>query len=32
MQSHAAVFRNSKTLTEGVAKMQQVWDGLDDMR
>jgi succinate dehydrogenase / fumarate reductase, flavoprotein subunit len=31
MQSHAAVFRNSKTLAEGVAKMQQVWRGLDDM-
>ncbi|MEO8714355.1 MAG: succinate dehydrogenase flavoprotein subunit [Acetobacteraceae bacterium] len=31
MQSHAAVFRNSKTLAEGVAKMQQVWRGLEDM-
>ncbi len=31
MQRHAAVFRNSKTLTEGVEKMQQVWHGLDDM-
>jgi succinate dehydrogenase / fumarate reductase flavoprotein subunit len=31
MQAHAAVFRNSKTLTEGVTKMQKVWGGLDDM-
>jgi len=31
MQGHAAVFRNSKTLAAGVAKMQQVWRGLDDM-
>jgi succinate dehydrogenase / fumarate reductase flavoprotein subunit len=31
MQTHAAVFRNSKTLTEGVTKMHQVWDGLADM-
>src|SRR5271167_4806037 len=31
MQSHAAVFRNSKTLTEGVTKMRQVWDGMADM-
>jgi succinate dehydrogenase / fumarate reductase flavoprotein subunit len=31
MQSHAAVFRDSKTLAAGVAKMQQVWRGLEDM-
>jgi succinate dehydrogenase / fumarate reductase flavoprotein subunit len=32
MQGHAAVFRNSKSLTEGVAKMQKLWGGLDDMQ
>jgi succinate dehydrogenase / fumarate reductase flavoprotein subunit len=31
MQGHAAVFRNSKSLTEGVAKMKTLWGGLDDM-
>ncbi len=31
MQSHAAVFRNSRTMSEGVAKMRQVWEGLSDM-
>ena len=31
MQAHAAVFRNSKTLAEGVEEMQRVWRGLDDM-
>jgi succinate dehydrogenase / fumarate reductase flavoprotein subunit len=31
MQAHAAVFRTSKSLTEGVAKMRRVWDGLGDM-
>jgi succinate dehydrogenase / fumarate reductase flavoprotein subunit len=31
MQSHAAVFRNSKTLERGVTEMQRVWRGLDDM-
>jgi succinate dehydrogenase / fumarate reductase, flavoprotein subunit len=31
MQAHAAVFRNSKTMTEGVEKMRRVWRGLDDM-
>ncbi len=31
MQAHAAVFRTSKSLTEGVAKMQKVWKGLEDM-
>jgi succinate dehydrogenase / fumarate reductase flavoprotein subunit len=31
MQRHAAVFRNSKTLAEGVAKMRQVWEGMSDM-
>ena len=31
MQAHAAVFRNSESLTLGVQKMQKVWQGLDDM-
>jgi succinate dehydrogenase / fumarate reductase flavoprotein subunit len=31
MQGHAAVFRNSKSLTEGVEKMKKLWTGLDDM-
>jgi succinate dehydrogenase / fumarate reductase flavoprotein subunit len=31
MQGHAAVFRNSKSLTEGVSKMQNLWGALDDM-
>jgi succinate dehydrogenase / fumarate reductase flavoprotein subunit len=31
MQGHAAVFRNSKSLTEGVEKMQKLWSGRDDM-
>ncbi len=31
MQSHAAVFRNSKSLTEGVTKMQGLWQGLSDI-
>ena len=31
MQGHAAVFRNSKSLTEGVAKMKTLWSALDDM-
>jgi succinate dehydrogenase / fumarate reductase, flavoprotein subunit len=31
MQAHAAVFRNSESLTQGVAKMQKLWAGLDDM-
>ncbi|HXA26807.1 MAG TPA: succinate dehydrogenase flavoprotein subunit [Acetobacteraceae bacterium] len=31
MQTHAAVFRNSTTLAEGVAAMQRVWGGLSDM-
>ena len=31
MQAHAAVFRNSKSLTEGVDKMAKVWGGLSDM-
>ncbi len=32
MQAHAAVFRNSESLTEGVAKMHKLWDGLADMQ
>ena len=31
MQSHAAVFRNSQSLDEGVAKMRRLWDGTADM-
>jgi succinate dehydrogenase / fumarate reductase flavoprotein subunit len=31
MQAHAAVFRNSDSLTLGVAKIQKIWAGLDDM-
>jgi succinate dehydrogenase / fumarate reductase flavoprotein subunit len=31
MQAHAAVFRNSESLAQGVAKMQKVWGGLKDM-
>lgn len=31
MQRHAAVFRNSKTLQEGVAKLHKLWGGLDDI-
>ena len=31
MQGHAAVFRSTKSLGEGVQKMQRVWDGLSDM-
>jgi succinate dehydrogenase / fumarate reductase flavoprotein subunit len=31
MQTHAAVFRNSGSLTEGVAKMRKVWSGMRDM-
>jgi len=31
MQAHAAVFRNSKSLTEGVEKMTKVWGRLADL-
>ena len=31
MQGHAAVFRNTKTLKEGVDKMTALWGGLDDI-
>jgi len=31
MQAHAAVFRNSESMTVGVEKMQKVWQGLSDM-
>jgi len=31
MQAHAAVFRNSESLTTGVAKMKTIWGGLSDM-
>ena len=32
MQSHAAVYRNSESLKEGVQKMKDLWSGMDDMR
>ncbi len=32
MQAHAAVFRNSESLTTGVNKMQKLWAGLSDMQ
>jgi succinate dehydrogenase / fumarate reductase flavoprotein subunit len=31
MQAHAAVFRSSASLTEGVAKMRRLWGGLSDL-
>ncbi|MGH7072215.1 MAG: succinate dehydrogenase/fumarate reductase flavoprotein subunit, partial [Acetobacteraceae bacterium] len=31
MQSHAAVFRNSKSLTEGVSRMRSLWGGMEDL-
>ena len=31
MQKHAAVFRSSTSLTEGVEKMQTLWGGMSDM-
>ena len=31
MQSHAAVFRNSESLKEGVDKMKGLWSGMADM-
>jgi succinate dehydrogenase / fumarate reductase flavoprotein subunit len=31
MQGHAAVFRTSKSMTEGVEKMQKIWNGMTDM-
>ncbi len=31
MQQHAAVYRNSASLVEGVGKMKKLWTGLDDM-
>ena len=31
MQGHAAVFRTSASLTEGVSKMKKVWSGLTDL-
>jgi succinate dehydrogenase / fumarate reductase flavoprotein subunit len=32
MQSHAAVFRDSRSLIEGVQKMRTVWSGLTDLK
>ena len=31
MQGHAAVFRNSKSLGEGVVKMRELWNGMADL-
>jgi succinate dehydrogenase / fumarate reductase flavoprotein subunit len=31
MQGHAAVFRTTKSLTEGIEKMKKVWSGMTDM-
>jgi succinate dehydrogenase / fumarate reductase flavoprotein subunit len=31
MQSHAAVFRNSESLSQGVEKIHKLWGGLGDM-
>ena len=31
MQAHAAVFRTSRSLTEGVEKMGAIWSGMDDV-
>ena len=31
MQSHAAVFRSSDSLKQGVSKMRDLWGGLDDV-
>jgi succinate dehydrogenase / fumarate reductase, flavoprotein subunit len=31
MQAHAAVFRTSKSLVEGVEKMKRIWSGVTDM-
>ncbi len=31
MQTHAAVFRTAKSLTEGVEKMRKLWDGFADI-
>ena len=31
MQAHAAVFRNSESMKQGVDKMQKLWGGLSDM-
>ena len=32
MQAHAAVFRNSESLTQGVNKMKKLWAGLPDLQ
>jgi succinate dehydrogenase / fumarate reductase flavoprotein subunit len=31
MQAHAAVFRNTESLAQGVQKMHKLWDGLSDI-
>jgi succinate dehydrogenase / fumarate reductase flavoprotein subunit len=31
MQAHAAVFRTSTSMTEGVEKMKTIWSGMNDM-
>jgi len=32
MQAHAAVFRNSESMTQGVEKMHKLWGALDDVQ
>jgi succinate dehydrogenase / fumarate reductase flavoprotein subunit len=32
MQTHAAVFRSSDSLKEGVDKMRKIWGGMDDLK
>lgn len=32
MQSHAAVFRSSDSLKEGVEKMRKIWAGMEDLK
>jgi succinate dehydrogenase / fumarate reductase flavoprotein subunit len=32
MQAHAAVFRNSESMTQGVEKMHKLWGAMDDMQ
>ncbi len=32
MQAHAAVYRNSESLQQGVSKMQGLWSGMSDMQ
>jgi succinate dehydrogenase / fumarate reductase flavoprotein subunit len=32
MQTHAAVFRSTDSLKEGVEKMRKIWAGMDDLK